>query len=315
VARRWRTCHTLPGVPALALAALLLVLGCRRPQPAAEQRAAQPVGIRVAGWSAAECAGARVDADRDGLDDGCELALAAAFAPELVLDARDCSWTSASGRLAGGYLFVAQPTEGAVRVAYLPAYFRDCGWSGPVCLLRGAGCAAHAGDSEMIAVELAPSGAAGSWRTTGVFLSAHCYGRSAGRCRWYRGPGLEAFRWAADVPFGAPRVWVARGKHAHYPTRASCDRGHWSYDTCDGNDTAVRFPIESARQNVGSRARPRHGPGGCVFAGELPLGAAGADASARECIWDPARPFRGWQPDQAGTPPTSYARYLGEIGM
>ncbi len=301
--------------PWIALVALSLSLGCRRTPPASRADAAAPAGLRVAGWSGA-CLAARDDADRDGLDDGCELALAAAFAPELVVDRRDCLWTPAEpGRLAGGYLFVAQPSGPGVRVAYMPAYFRDCGWSGPVCLLRGRGCSAHAGDSEVVALDLAHDSATGRWRTTGVFLSAHCHGRSAGRCRWYRGAELRAFAWVDGEAAGAPRVWVARGKHGHYPTRASCDAGHWSYDTCDRNDAAARFPVRSARQNVGSRAHPSPDAEGCIATDALPLSAAGADTAATECIWDPTRPFRGWQADRIGAAPTSYARYLRDLEM
>jgi hypothetical protein len=105
-------------------------------------------------------------------------------------------------------------------------------------------------------------------------------------------------------------VWVARGKHAHYPSRASCDAGHWFYDTCDANAVALRFPVVGARQTVGRRARPLPPPGGGVLGAALPLGALGARAGARECVWDDARPFRGWQADAVGAPPTAYGRVL-----
>jgi hypothetical protein len=251
------------------------------------------------------------DADADGLSDACEFAIARAFAPELVVDRRDCLWTDAppAARLGGGYLFAARPVPGGVRVAYLPAYLRDCGWGGPVCRLRRAGCGAHDGDSELIVVDVARDTAASApWRTTGVFLSAHCFGRSGGRCRWFRGRALDAFAWADGRPYGAPRVWVARGKHAHYPTRRACDRGHWSYDSCDRNTVRVRFPLLAAAQNVGSRARPA-APGGCVPAARLALG-AGTRPGARECVWDASAPFRGWQGAASGPPPTPYAVVL-----
>jgi hypothetical protein len=268
-------------------------------------------------WTSPQCVQASADADGDGLDDACELALAAAFAPELVVDARDCLWREVvePAGLAGGYFFAAQPTlgEGTIRIAYLPAYYRDCGWTGMACTFRGADCSAHAGDSELIVLDVAPDLATGSWRTVGVFLSAHCFGRSDGRCRWFRGAELRAFAWVDDVAGGAPRVWVARGKHANYPSRAACDSGHWYSDTCDQNRVAVRFPVRSTEQNLGSRLRPRAAGLGCVAAEGLPLAGEGAHAGARECFWDSAAPFWGWQAERTGTPPTPYAHYLTVI--
>lgn len=268
-------------------------------------------------WTAARCAEARTDVDRDGLDDDCELALADAFAPELVVDSRDCLWQEAreSARLAGGYFFAAQPTtgEGSVRIAYLPAYYRDCGWTGLACTLRGPDCSAHAGDSELIVVDIVPDATGGSWRTVGVFLSAHCFGRSDGRCRWFRGDDLRDFSWVDDIPGGVPRVWVARGKHANYPSRSACDSGHWYSDSCDENRVAVRFPIRADGQNLGSRLRPRAGDLGCVEADALPLGGDGAHAGMRECFWDSTAAFWGWQEERTGTPPTPYAHYLAAI--
>lgn len=265
-------------------------------------------------WPATRCAEITTDADADGLDDACELALASAFAPELIVDARDCLWREnpAPARLDGGYLFAAQPTlgEGAVRIAYLPAYYRDCGWTGIACTFRGPGCSAHAGDSELIVVDVVPDAAVGVWRTVGVFLSAHCFGRSDGRCRWFRGDELSAFAWAGDIAGGAPRVWVARGKHANYPSRGACDSGHWYQDTCDENRMVVRFPVQSTDQNLGSRLSSRFGRRGCVAGASLPLGTDGTQPDARECFWDAAAPFRGWQNDGTGAPPTPYGHSL-----
>lgn len=266
--------------------------------------------------SAQVCAMAGVDADHDGLDDRCELELAQGFAPELLLDPRDCLWSAElrPPRLGGAYLFAARRTHSGIRIAYLPGYYRDCGWSGPVCRLRGGNCGAHAGDSELIVVDVEPTGEAGRWRTTGVFLSAHCFGRSSGRCRWYRETDLRAFAWVDEVPNGAPRVWVARGKHANYPTQRTCDRGHWFYDSCDQNSTAVRFPAVYAAQNIGSRLKPMPAGDGCIGSDKLPLGAVGTSTGARECPWDSSRPFWGWQDVRGGIPPSAYARYLELIG-
>jgi hypothetical protein len=237
-----------------------------------------------------------------------------AFAPELVIDPNDCLWQGGASpaRLRGGYLFAAQPLGAMVRIAFLPAYQRDCGWSGLACAARAGRCGAHAGDSELIVVDVVPSGING-WRTTAVFLSAHCFGNSAGRCRWYRAEDLHSFEWVDARSLGAPRVWVAVGKHANYPTSRSCDAGHWFLDSCDHNGFRVRFPVLTSDQNIGSRAHPLPWPDGCIASANLPLGGDGFDLGSQECIWDDARPFRGWQATPQGDLPTPYARYLTRI--
>lgn len=260
------------------------------------------------------------DRDRDGLSDACELRLARAFAPELVASPLACDGATggAAPALEGGWLHAVGPTPRPerVRLAYLPAYARDCGWSGPKCLLPGSGCGGHAGDSELVALEVESDGAA--WRTVGVFLSAHCFDDPA--CRWRTGDDLAAFRWIGGSEGGAPIVFVAEGSHAAYPGRTACDRGHGFFDTCDRNRTRFRFPVAASR-NVGSRAVPAGGPDGCLGppASIVPRGAAPTARDAHdgagpvECIWAPDRPFRGWQRDDQGTPPTPYGVYLRRV--
>jgi hypothetical protein len=292
----------------LAAGATSCVFG-REPAPG------RPLGV-AAGWTIDACAAASVDRDLDGLHDVCELDLARAFAPVLVADRRDCSWNGS--RLAGGYLYAVQKGSdaGSIRIAYLPAYFRDCGWDGLPCTTRGRGCSAHAGDSELIAIEARPHSTAGSWRAEAIFLSAHCFGRSAGRCRWYLGNQLRHFSWAENTR-GAPRVWVARGKHANYPSARECDSGHWYYDSCDDNDAAYRFPIVTSDQNIGGRFRPLADgrmARGCLAAEELPIGDQRADGRTIECFWDAGARFRGWQRgSHAGA--TSYVRVLSAAGF
>jgi hypothetical protein len=249
------------------------------------------------------------DADGDGLGDACEHALAAAFAPVLVFDAGECGWDSSvtPARVGGGYLYAARRAGERIRIAYLPAYYRDCGWRQPVCRVTWWLCDGHPGDSEAVVLELVPDGGGAGWRVERLFLSAHCHGRSAGRCRWYGAGELESVR-------GAPVVWVASGKHGGYPSRAACDGGHWGYDSCDRNAARVRFPVLTLRQNVGSRARPFPYAGGrdCVGPEVAGWGSALAEATARECFWDPGAEFRGWQRG-SGRGATGYARYLREV--
>ena len=140
----------------------------------------------------------------------------------------------------------------------------------------------------------------------GVPLAA-CPAASDGGCRWYRGRALERFAWAG----AAPVVWVAEGRHASYPSREACDRGHHGIDTCDRNALRRPFPVEEGR-NVGSEAAP--GPAGadgegCVTGAAVgPRGAVVPDAV--ECFWS-ERPFRGWQGRGEGVTP--YLRYLRHL--
>jgi len=245
------------------------------------------------------------DADEDGLADGCELELARAFAPLMVVQRRGCEGQPLDGLPGGGWLHAVQPVgDGAVRIAYLPAYFMDCGWRGAKCLLPWVNCDPHAGDSELVLIDVEPA-AAGAWRTVGVFLSAHCFGFRPRGCRWFRGNDLDPFEWLDGRARGAPVVWVAAGRNANYPSRAACDRGHGAIDSCDGQSVRVRFPVR-AEGDLGSRARPIGGDG-CVGGRAVP-GAPEADAT--ECFWSD-RPFRGWTPDAPGV--TSYDRYLREV--
>ncbi|HET9984124.1 MAG TPA: hypothetical protein VFQ38_11075 [Longimicrobiales bacterium] len=260
---------------------------------------------------AAACSATAPDADADGLADGCELALARTFAPLLVVRPGGCNWDESvrPARPGGGYLFAARPlTDGAVRIAYLPAYHRDCGWHGAKCWLPFVDCAPHAGDSEFIVEDVRPDSSLGRWVTEAVFLSAHCFGRHGEACRWYRGDELRGFEWDGGER-AAPVIWVAEGRQANYPDKGSCDRGIHHIDTCDHNALRIIFPIETPAQNIGSASSPSHA-GGCVE-GRALWPSSREDPRRTECFWDPANLFAGWQDDGPGVTP--YRRYLTEI--
>lgn len=303
---------------ALVVAFLAACAGSPDPDLNAGDRAALAGSLwgLSTGWTARECDIARRDRDRDGVDDDCEMALAAAFAPLLVSDPGECNWDGGvnGGRLGGEYLFAVQRDvdRGRMRIAYLPAYYLDCGWSAPVCGVTPWLCDPHVGDSEAMVVQVAYDSTTRRWATDALFLSAHCHGRSNRNCRWYGAEDLARFQWVDARPRGAPVVWVASGKHGNYPSREACDRGHWFYDSCDANVARRRFPILSERQNIGSRRRPfmgRH-PSGCVAVADLGGTSELPDPAARECPWRPDVRFRGWQRSGGGS--TSYARYLRE---
>jgi hypothetical protein len=267
--------------------------------PALSQVACAGTAPHGAGASASASAG---DSDRDGLSDACELAVAQAFAPELDIATGACNviGTVSGPQLGGGYLFAAAPIPDGIRVAYMPAYFRDCGWHGFKCHLPGVDCTPHWGDSEFIAVDLIARN--DTYELTGVFLSAHCFGRSGGDCKWYRGEDLAKFRWSGAHPI----VWVANGRNANYASRGACDRGHWRLDTCSGGRARYRFPLTAAR-NVGSRSAPST-PRGCITSHFVDAMNTHTSKLAEECIWDGAANFRGWQTGVAGVTP--YSKYL-----
>jgi hypothetical protein len=254
---------------------------------------------------AEECLRAEPDLDQDGLSDACEVTLVSAFAPILVVAPDQC--LPSAGLPPGGYLHGAQPIGPGVRLVYLPAYFVDCGWAGFKCHIPRVDCSAHSGDSEFIALDVFRE--AGTWRVGAVFLSAHCFDQSGGDCRWYRGAELADFSWVGSVG-GVPTIWVSEGRNANYPSRRSCDRGHYFLDSCDLNSVSERFPVHEGR-NIGSRLVPIRdvgAPPGCVR-GAL-LGDRRARAEAVECFWRDD-PFRGWQEPARGA--TAYAAYLGRV--
>lgn len=291
----------------------LVSTACATPRPSPAPHADE-VGVLLE-RSVSLCSEREPDVDADGISDSCELLLAQAFAPELIVYAGGCNYDQSvqPHRLGGEYYFGVQPNSGGVRVAFLPAYYNDCGWHGLKCWLPLMNCAPHAGDSELIVVDATLDSATNRWRTKAVFLSAHCFGRWAADCRWYRDVDLDRFEWVASQHGGAPVIWVADGRQANYPTSTACDRGHTFVDTCARNRVRYRFPIESQLQNIGSRTYPVGAGGGCVGTDQIGWDSLLADQNELECFWRPDTPFRGWQGGAFEGNATPYARYLDEI--
>jgi hypothetical protein len=255
-------------------------------------------------YTVMHCGGqAAADQDGDGLSDACESELAFAFAPLLRVRTGGCNWNEAVDRLGGGYFYAVQPLDSVIRVAYMPAYFRDCGWTGWRCWLPFVDCSPHEGDSEFIVVEVVGAGSAARWRVSGIFLSAHCFGKSGASCRWYRGPELNEFAWAGTSPI----VWVAEGRQANYSSSTTCDRGHYALDRCSRHNAQYYFPVSPDR-NIGSSALPNFGDG-CVRGSDLAT--EHAQTAASECFWTSDTRFRGWQLSGRGVTP--YERYLREV--
>ena len=149
--------------------------------------------IRTCTGCAALPCSAGADEDADGLSDDCELAFATTFAPVLRTAEGGCNWDAQNERLGGGYYLAVMPVDAqTVGLLYLPAYYRDCGWTGFKCTLHSASCAPHSGDSELIAIELSvPDPARPTVR--GLLRSAHCFGSDA-NCQLVPRSGAASFR-------------------------------------------------------------------------------------------------------------------------
>ena len=104
----------------------------------------------------------------------------------------------------------------------------------------------HHGDSEFIILDVVNTGGS-FWAIWTATLSAHWDGEASSAAT-YSYDALEYTRGYRQ----RPRIWVARGKHANYRSKSTCNSGGWgNTDTCDGAyegwDTEVR-----ASDNLGN---------------------------------------------------------------
>lgn len=229
------------------------------------------------------------DADKDWLDDNCELALARGFAPRWNVSVND-GCPSGEPAWAAKYFLPA-----VVRIAYLPAYHDDCGTP---YLGFGPG---HFGDSEMVTVEVEWNSSTSHWEFRNMWLSAH-YLTSNDRSMWANA-NQTTF---TTHPLAHPSVTVALAKHANYTNESKCEN-HVDFagttpDHCDvGYGYHFRIPV-AVNRNVGSRFV---GLLGCVgsmsrFAGN----------GRTECFHgpNPGKPFNGWHAGEGGE--SAYATML-----
>ena len=184
-------------------------------------------GIYLAGytWTTCNHPATGADADVDGVQDACEQALAAAFAPQLQFSSSDCDYDATQHRLGGEYYWGVQHPLGdtaRIRIAYLPAYYRDCGNAKYFIGYGGPGKGSHSGDSEFILLDVSYENS--RWVMHEAFLSAHCGEEvllniitADPDCKWWGSSHWdEEGQWVGGVSGGAPVIWVATGKHAHY---------------------------------------------------------------------------------------------------
>ncbi len=176
------------------------------------------------------------DYDKDWLADECELELAKAFAPLLHFSNPD---PCPGGEPAWAAKYFNIPK--IVRIAYLPAYYDDCGLPQ---LGQGGG---HAGDAEMIMIEVIFNAATAGWQLNQMWLSAH-QGAIGERSAWV----LPAQAQYTQRYLGHPSVWVAWRKHANYKSFETCTKPLIDTERCTVGGDRLRFPVQPGR-NLGSR--------------------------------------------------------------
>jgi hypothetical protein len=300
----------LPASYRHALAAAVICLGCSGgsdlvapgPSPTGDPAPSSPgifLGAAAPGPGASGGCfdAAQPDTDRNGLSDGCEVALAAAFAPELAYNSTDS--VGREERWAAMPWTVSDGTRG-VRLAYLLSYYIDLGTVG--CTGGLVACGGHYGDSEAIWLDVYFNPTSQHW-----VLDRAEYSEHAGAATFTRDPA--GYPTALEYPVhagGYPRAYVARQKHANYASEAMCDAGQFGSDQCE-SDASARVLAGAAAagpgSNLGSRAVHLED---CVPSVNAKL------AGRIECYWT-TRPFDGWQGREPATDP--YAPKLAAHGF
>ena len=223
-----------------------------------------------------------IDNDGDWLDDNCEYQLAKAFAPSVNMYAYEACpygepyWAAkyfddVLGRGWGEF----------VRIAYMPAYYEDCGVNG------------HEGDSEFIMLEVDYNPATKHWEMKSMFLSAHA-GTFTNSSEWILDE--NEIEYPSGRLYSYPRVWVAEKKHANYKSRADCNAGAIGFDECYRHGAYGGRILVYRHRGVGSRLYDRLG---CQPSDNLLF----YENGRTECFYT-RRNFKGWQiTSEAGVTP------------
>lgn len=219
------------------------------------------------------------DADKDWLDDKCEYELAKAFAPAVAISAQeDCELGEPYWAVKYFPNIPAYGTGEFVRIAYMPAYYRDCGD------LWGHFASGHRGDSEFIMVGIHHNPTTRHWEVKEMYTSAHA-GTITNSSEYTGDPSKLQYPSGRALTY--PRVWVAKNKHANYRSQSECNSGAKWFDDCDDNTTRGRLRVLKHR-NVGSRYVDNFP--NCV-ASQNPLY---YQNGRTECFYT-SRNFEGWQ--------------------
>jgi hypothetical protein len=229
------------------------------------------------------------DLDGDGLSQHCEYSIARSFAPMLHYG------TGESCPGGEPYWAAKRFPSGIVRIAYMMAYYRDCGYN------ADAWASEHTGDSEFIMVQVKFNESTQHWEFDQMWLSAHYEATLAGQDVDYSSWVSAANTIFYDRYLAFPKVWAAEDKHANYRSVDVCRNvgAFFWQDEC-GSTNIIRFPVKEAR-NTGSRYVDLVN---CVRS-------EGKTTSTRvEGFYtDCNDAFRGWNEVNYGTPPKTY-RYM-----
>jgi hypothetical protein len=223
--------------------------------------------------------GLQNDLDFDGIGDYCEKWMGPAFAPELFYSSTDD--IRGEPRWA---MRIVSAGEARLEVIYLLSYYMDLGSQALICQtstpIYPHPCAGHYGDSEAILLEVQYVSATQHWVLRRARLSQHGDLITIGQ-----GPkGYPTLQYP-ERSGGYPRIYVSQGKHANYPSDATCDSGGTlGVDNCSSN-TYARVAV-AANGDIGSSSQHLID---CV-ASTNPLYAG----RAPECYWTGLR-FNGWQ--------------------
>ncbi len=252
------------------------------------------------------------DVDSDGLDEWCEQWIANSFRPALRTNPEDCDLRSEPAW--GVKYFFA---SGIIRVGYFLSYYNDCGnHHVPGCRISQPAshrCTGHDGDSEFIVLDLTYDAVTDHYLVQRAFTSAH-YGEDHDYSMNVDDTRLEF----PEKPQGYPRIWVALGKHANYPTGDLCNSGaRFNADSCEGNSVETRMEFIWGR-NIGS---PIYQMLDCTPAKpEMQVFRPGI-----ECYWDgydpwqplPPERFFGWWWQEGANPfvggSTPYGRIIWDV--
>lgn len=180
------------------------------------------------------------DLDADFIRDSCELELARAFEPVLLLEAQEIHW----GR-EPHFIVQRDNVSGLVRIGYLLAFYYD------------GGKFSHQGDSEMIVVAVRPAG--NQWELMNITTTAH-FGAPMDRTATTPWTALYLY----DMPPNV-RVYVSRSHHGLYINSETCNSRIGDICSRGTHDGGFLQPagmgylgISGLRSdnNIGSRHRP-----------------------------------------------------------
>jgi hypothetical protein len=291
----------------------MCVEGCLDPDPAPSAR-----GYYLAGTvnTPSFCANGSIDRDRDALDDSCEYTLAHTFAPQLSFGYGDI--VDREPRWAARWVDAS-----SVGIVYLHSYWQDNGVPGGViCSGFQEKCDPHPGDAEWVFLVVEYDADLRHWYLKDAVLSAHDWHVEM-TTTWpdtvpktvgnhHTGVGFE---WPDRVG-GYPRIWIADGKHANYPTKRYCDDHGGMFlgviqktDQCASPRYTERFSVDF-NQNVGSDATRLID---CVTT-QNPAHPAYA-MQIQECYWSGSRHFYGWFNFSSSTLGSTYGSILRNLGF